>query len=179
MSSVIPVPVRRFIVERHLKGESLRSIANELCLSVSGVRKIWRRYRDHGDAGLIIGYGQSGRRGLRSDRLIYRCAVWLKRRHPGWGAVLIHLKLKERYPKREIPHPRTFQRWFRQLQLNYREVRKPIVESAKAEAVHEVWQLDATSHQRLADDTPASWVTLVDEYSGGMLQSVVFPPVCL
>ena len=179
MSSVIPVPVRRFIVEQHLKGESLKSIADELCLSVSGVRKIWRRYRNDGDAGLRIGYGHSGRRGVRGDRRIYRCAVWLKRRHPKWGAVLIHLKLQERYPQRHLPHPRIFQRWFRQLQLNYRETRKPPVESARAKAVHEVWQLDATSHQRLADGTPASWIALVDEYSGGMLQSVVFPPVRL
>ncbi len=52
MTAVIPVPLRREIVRRHEAGESLSGIAQQLRLSVWGVRKIWRQYRDKGEAGL-------------------------------------------------------------------------------------------------------------------------------
>lgn len=179
MTTVIPVPLRREIVTRHQAGEPLSKIAQQLNLSVWGVRKIWRQYRDNGEAGLAIRYGQSGRSGLRGERLIYRAAVWLKRRHPGWGAGLIRVLLAERYPQAVIPHQRTLQRWFRQQQLSVPPMRRPPVERHRAERVHDVWQLDATSHQRLADGTPVSWISLVDEHSGAVLESRAFSPIRL
>lgn len=179
VTHVIPVPMRREIVERHQRGEPLSKIAAALQLSFWGVRQIWRQYRASGDAGLTIHYDQSGCRGPRSERLIYRAAVWLKRRHPGWGAGLIWVLLRERYPTVPLPHRRTLQRWFRQQQLSVPRMAHPPVERHRAASVHQTWQLDATSHQRLADGTPASWISVIDEYSGALLESRAFPPVRL
>lgn len=171
--------MRREIVQRHQQGEALCHIAEALQLSIWGVRKIWRQYRDWGEEGLAIRYPNSGPRGPRSTRLIYRAALWLKRRHPRWGAGLIRIILQERYPSQRLPHQRTLQRWFRQQQLSVPPTKHPPVERHRAEYVHQSWQLDATSHQRLADGTPASWITLIDEHSGALLEIRAFPPVCL
>jgi len=179
MTNVIPVPLRRDIVTRHQAGEPFSEIAQQLRLSVWGVRKIWRQYRDQGEAGLAIRYRQSGRSGPRAERKIYRAAVWLKRRHRGWGAGLIRVLLAERYPQAVIPHQRTLQRWFRHQHLSVPPMRCPPVERHRAERVHDVWQLDATSHQRLADGTPVSWISLIDEHSGALLESHPFPPIRL
>lgn len=179
MASAIPVPIRREIVARHQQGETLHEIAEALGFSFWGVRKIWRAYRDHAAAGLTIGYPRSGRSGVRSERLVYRAAVWLKRHHPGWGAGLIRVMLQERYPNKRLPHKRTFERWFRAQQLSIPPTVHPQPERIRAQCVHQTWQLDATSHQQLADGTPASWLSLVDEHSGALLESRAFPPVHL
>ena len=178
MTQVISVPIRREIIKRHQRGETLPEIAQTLSLSFWGVRRIWRQYQAEGEAGLTLHYDQSGRHGHRCQHLIYRSALWLKRRHPSWGGGLIQVILKQRYPTQTVPHRRTLQRWFRQHQLNPAPPKRPIVERHRAEEVHQIWQLDATSHVHLADRTPASWITLSDEYSGAILQSVAFPPLC-
>lgn len=179
MASAIPIPIRREIVSRHQQGETLRSIAKELDYSYWGVRKIWRAYRDQGEPGLAISYAHSGRSGVRSERLIYRAAVWLKRHHPGWGAGVIRVMLQERYPLKQLPHQRTIERWLRAQQLSVPPTVHPQPQRERAQVVHQTWQLDATSHQRLADGTPASWLSLVDEHSGALLESRAFPPVHL
>jgi transposase-like protein len=52
MPRAIPLPIRRAIVERHQAGQSLVMIALELGLPDQTVRKLWRRYRLEGEAGL-------------------------------------------------------------------------------------------------------------------------------
>jgi len=177
MASAIPVPVRREIIERHQRGETLSQIAHALSLSYWGVRQIWRQYREAGEAGLALHVQRSGRRGPRCSRLIYRAALWLKRHHRGWGAGLIRVLLNERYPNQVLPHRRTLQRWFASHQLTQVPPQHPPVPREWAQQVHQVWQLDATSHIRLADGSPASWLSLIDEYSGALLMSEAFPPV--
>lgn len=177
MTRVIPVPIRREIVTRHQQGEPLKAIAQSLQLSYWGVRKIWRQHRREPTHGLSIGYANSGRRGHRCSHKLYRCAIWLKRRHPSWGASFILVILKERYESESLPHPRTLQRWFQAQHLSIPKTHHPVTERVRAQSVHQTWQLDATSHQRLADGTPASWISLVDEHSGALLESRAFPPV--
>lgn len=86
MPRAVPLPVRRQIAERHRAGEPLAAIAADLGLSPWTVRKLWRRARDGGDAGLAPAYARCGRPGPRASARIYRAAGWLRRRHPGWGA---------------------------------------------------------------------------------------------
>lgn len=179
MTRVIPVPVRREIIERHRQGETLSEIAQCLSLSYWGVRQIWRVYRDQGESGLAIRYTDSGCRGVRGDRLIYRGALWLKRRHPKWGGGFIRVVLQQRYPDRRVPHARTLQRWFAQHQLQPLRPQHRRETCPRAHQVHQTWQLDATSHLRLQDGAPVSWLSLSDEYSGGLLQSIAFPPIRL
>lgn len=179
MAHAIPVPIRREIIERHQRGETLAEIADTLTLSFWGVRQIWRHYRKLGEAGLALHPERSIRRGPRCERVIYRSALWLKRHHRGWGAGLIRVLLQQRYPDVPVPHARTLQRWFRMHQLNPVRAQRAPVERERATHVHQVWQLDATSHVRLADGSPASWISLIDEYSGALLQSEAFPPLHL
>ena len=179
MAKAIAVPIRHEIIERHQQGETLAAIAGSLSLSYWGVRQIWRRYRDRGEAGLALRGEGRLRRGFGCERLIYRSALWLKRHHRGWGAGLIRVVLRQRYQALWVPHERTLQRWFRQQHLNPLREQHPPVTRERAQQVHQVWQLDATSHQQLADGTPASWISLIDEHSGALLQSEVFPPLRL
>lgn len=179
MSSAIPVPIRHEIIERHQGGETLAAIAEGLSLSFWGVRQIWRQYRKLGEAGLALHRERSVRCGPRCAQVIYRSALWLKRHHRSWGAGLIRVILQQRYPDVPLPHARTFQRWFRAHQLNPTRVQRPSVVRERATQVHQVWQLDATSHMHLADGSPASWISLIDEYSGALLQSEAFSPVHL
>jgi|GEM_PF-4788900 len=92
-------------------------------------------------------------------------------------------------------------------------MRRPPVEPHRAERVADVWQLNATSHQRLgmaiqsvgiavsavpgpvrsilrgnwrlnephplADGTPVSWLSLIDEHRGTVLESRAFSPIRL
>src|SRR5688572_24416914 len=112
MPRAIPVPEREAIVGRIAAGEPVAAVAEDLGRSFWTVRRLWRRYRDGGVAALPPDYARCGRAGVRADRLVYRSACWLRRRHPGWGAELIRTILAERYPDRAIPHERTLRRWF-------------------------------------------------------------------
>lgn len=180
MALAISQPIRHEIIERHQRGDSLPQIAAALHLSFWTVRQLWRQYRNQGSAGLACGYGRCGRRGLRHEARLYRVSVWLKRHHPTWGAGFIRVLLQERYGAAALPHVRTLQRWFRRAGVNcpYRRTHRPRqMPSERSCQVHQVWQLDATSHLRLEDGTGVSWISVTDEYSGALLDSVVFPPV--
>jgi hypothetical protein len=118
MPRAIPVPIRRDIVERHQAGQTLCSVARGLGMPYNTVRRRWRRYRRQGEAGLIPDYQRRGRpRASRLDRM-YRAACWLKRHHPTWGARLIHDLLRQRWPDRTVPSPRSLQCRFRAARLN-------------------------------------------------------------
>jgi transposase len=118
MPKAILVPIRQLIVERHLKGETLGTIALALGLSYGAVRTIWRRYRLRGDAGLIPDHRRCGRRRSAGHQRMMRAACWLKRHHPAWGARLIRDLLRQRWPDRDIPCERTLQFAFQKAGLN-------------------------------------------------------------
>jgi transposase len=167
------MPVRQLIVQRHAHGESLRQIARQLHLARDTVRRIWRRYRDAGAAGLPPRYTRCGR---RSSRLLYRATLWLRRCHPDWGAGLIRVLLRQRWPALAVPHERTLQRWLQGAGLNRPHRRLPAPPRSRGRQPHEVWQIDARDPLTLADGRPASWLTVVDEASGAWLATEVFPP---
>ena len=117
MGQAIPLSDRHKIVDQHQGGQSLMSISVELGYSYSGVRLIWRRYRQHGKAGLANSYANCGGTGARFSTLIVRAACWLKRLNPECGAPIIRHRLRLRYPTESIPSIRTLQNWFRTRQL--------------------------------------------------------------
>ena len=177
MPKPVPGAVRQVIVQRHQQGEALETIADELGMSFWTVRNIWRGYRDRGEAGLRPAYENCGRKGVRSARLIYRAALWLKRAHPTWGAGLIRLLIEEKWPGQAVPHERTLQRWFRAAGVNRASrQRLPRQERERGKVAHEVWQMDAKERIRLRDDSQASWLMVTDERTGAALAGKVFPP---
>jgi hypothetical protein len=176
MPQAIPVPVRQTIVSHHEAGEPLSAIAARLHLSPWSVRQIWRRYRDGGAARLVPDYARCGPREPHTPRCLYRAALWLRRRHPTWGAVVIRLALQQHWPTAPLPHERTLQRWFRRAHLLPPPRQLPPQNPARGQAPHQVWQMDAKEKVRLGNGSQASWLTLVDEASGGLIAAEVFPP---
>ena len=69
------------------------------------------RYKQQGN--LTVGYYKCGPQAPRSEALLHRASLWLKRLHPDWGAPLIHLRLLERYDPQ-----RTLQRWLPSARAN-------------------------------------------------------------
>ncbi|MBE9063249.1 helix-turn-helix domain-containing protein [cf. Phormidesmis sp. LEGE 11477] len=178
MPSAIAVPIRENIIERREQGETIAKIADALGLSYWSVRTLVRRHRDYGTDGIAPDYANCGNSSIHSSQKVYRSALWLKRHHPSWGAGLILVLLKERWHTLKMPSERTLQRWFKREGIANPPKRcLPTAKRDPARFVHEVWQLDATSHQRLADGSPASWITLVEEVSGAHLFSQAFSPL--
>ena len=80
MPSPIANPIREAIVQRHQKGESLRSISDELNLSYETVKNVWQHWSKTGR--IEPNYQQAKRRGTRQFQTLYEQAIQLKRDHP-------------------------------------------------------------------------------------------------
>ena len=103
MGAALPYSLRRRIIDGYLAGKSCAALAREFDVAYQSVRVLCRRYDRDGEAGLMPRYDRCGQGGVRSDRLLYRAACWLKRKHPSWGAAFIRLQLEQRYPDRLMP----------------------------------------------------------------------------
>jgi hypothetical protein len=88
------------------------------------------------------------------------------------------LALQEFNPDTPLPTTRTLQLWMEQEGLARPPLRRPQLPQAerRASQEHQVWQMDAAEHIRLASGQQASWLRVVDEYSGAVLATVLFPP---
>lgn len=174
---MIPYNTRKAIVDRHRSGEKLNSLAKELGYSYSGVRKIWRLYREEGTKGLYPKYANCGKPSRDRTDLVYRSACWLKHLHRKWGADFIKQVLERRHPQLVVPHERTLQRWFHSKGYNkiiYR--RLPPRPATRAAEVHDTWQVDAKEQFTLSTGDPSCYLNLTDEYSGGFISLQHFPP---
>lgn len=176
MGRPVPMTTREQIVHRHEAGKSLQAIAADLELSPYTVRNLWRRYRDHGWAGLAPHYEACGRKGPQCSARVYRGALWLKRAHPKWGARLIRMVLAEKWPEEYMPHERTLQRWFRQAGLNRQRGHQPSRHHGRGVEPHGVWAMDAKENIRLGSGERVSWLIISDEASGAVLAGAIFPP---
>lgn len=176
MPSAIAMPIRQRIVELYTQGKSYQQIGEQLGQSPHSVRQIWRRWRRGGMAGLAPSYERCGHRQIQSERLVWRGAIYLKRLHPNWGGGIIRVQLQQRFQQLSIPSERTLQRWFRAAGVATSGVQRPAVpRRERAQHAHECWQVDAVSHQTLADGSQVSWVSATDEASGAVLEGSVFP----
>lgn len=174
MGATLPYATRRSIIEGYLNGTSCAALAREFHVAYATARVLCRRFDAEGEAGLLPHH--CGATGIRSDRLLYRAACFLKRRHPDWGAPLIRLLLEQRYPERALPGVRTMQTWFKDRGLVPLRSKPPKPQKQWAHEVHQVWQIDAKEHQQTADGTQACWLTVTDEHSTAILAAPVFPP---
>lgn len=180
MPAAVPVPLREAIIDSHQGGESLGAIATRLELSYWTVRKLWRRYRTGGKAGLKPAYARCGSRRARRTDKVYRAAIWLKRGHPQWGGGLIRVVIEAKWPTVQVPSVRTVQRWFREAGVARRarhHKRAGVI--PRAQAAHETWEIDAKEQIKLASGEQVSWCLVTDERSGAVLAGEVFPPATL
>lgn len=176
MPRAIPVVLRQEIVQRHQQGESLPAIAVALNLKLRTTRAIWQRFIQQGEASLALGYLRCGHPGPRYPAVVVAAAVTLKREHPTWGAGLARLELPARGSEQPVPSARTLQRWWRAAGLQPARSRQPPVYHGRAQAAHEVWEVDAKERIRLADGSAQSVLTVVDEGGKAALAAAAFPP---
>jgi len=175
MPGPIENQIREAIVRRHQKGETLRSISEELQLSYETVKHLWQHWLKTGH--IEPSYERAKIRGTRLYSEVYEQVVQLKREHPRWGAALIQVEL-QRNGFKPLPSVRTIQRWFREAGVNRSgNVRQQRVKTIqRGQQVHEIWAVDAKEAMRLRDGSWASWLVITDEASGAVLTEHVFPP---
>ena len=112
MGKPIPYDYRVKIVERRKTGESYNSIALDLNLSESGVKKIWYKYKKVGEAAFKADYSNCG------PAITYgedTCKLLDEVRDNKQGADYVRSKLLMKYPDKKIPSTRTINRlWVKQ-----------------------------------------------------------------
>ena len=179
MAAALAPAIRRSILQGHLEGQSYSALARLFGVAYQTVRTLCLRYEAEGEAGLRPRYDRCGKRALRSEALFYRAACFLKRKHPQWGAPLFRLQLERRYrarfPVKRLPSVRTMQAWFKARGLQAPHSKPPRPPKRWAEAVHQVWQVDAKEDQYTAQGQAVCWLTVTDEHSGALLAARVFP----
>jgi hypothetical protein len=173
MPRPIPVPVRQAVFRQWQHGKESNRIAYSLHIAPRTVRQLVRRFRQQGTAGVVPSY--PGR--PRMPRPAVPAAVRLRQEHPTWGAGLIRVILGRQKSLGLLPSERTLQRWFQRAGLSAAPVgRRPGSNPERAKAPHEVWQMDAKEQTPLQTGQRVSWLRIVDECSGAVLWTAVFPP---
>jgi len=176
MPPPIPVPVRQQIWSRVLRGHDASAIARALGLCRRTVQQLVQRLRQGGLEALPPNYRASEPRQRVPKHLVHE-ALFLHREHPSWGAGFIRVRLQRRHRTWTIPSVRTLQRWFRATRLPPAPPgRRPDPEPHAADRPHAVWQMDASEQIALATGHEVSWLRSVDEFTGAVLSTRVFPP---
>ena len=176
MPAPIPVPVRQALFARWEKGEAVATLADEFELSVRTVRHLVRRFAQRGQQGVVPDYERCATKKMPADQPTFQEAVKMRTQHPTWGGGLIRVLLQERGSE-SCPSERTLQRWFQQSSTSPAPPgRRPASDGKRARHPHDIWQMDAVDQLCLASGQKVSWLRVVDEYSGAVLQTTIFPP---
>src|SRR5437868_15200465 len=110
MPRPIPVPLRRTMIRLWEQGQAPDQIAEALDVPCPTVRRLIRRFRLRGVAGLDPDYRRaSDLVGPASD--LKKAVLQYRREHPTWGAGLIRLQLLRGTWVEPVPAVRTLQRW--------------------------------------------------------------------
>jgi hypothetical protein len=177
MPCPLPVPVRQAIWRRYQNGQDGRTIAEILGLCPRTVRQLIHRFRRKGQSGVIPSYERCGAATAKRPESVVQAAIAMRREHPSWGAGLIRVKLQRQRSDDRPPAERTLQRWFVRAGLAPApRGRRPVSQSRRAERPHQVWQMDASEKVPLRTGQRVSWLRIVDECSGAVLWTFVFPP---
>jgi len=143
---------REQIIELKESGFSISQIAKRLGLSLSCVKKFWRRFQDSGKQGLE----RLSRRPKRapSHQIPERqreAILEIKRQHLKWGAQFIQGELRRRRFK-GTPHRRTIERFLHQYpEFPWQQRRRnaPLQDARRATRLHQLWQMDFIVEQKL------------------------------
>jgi hypothetical protein len=151
-------------------------VADERKVSLRTVQRLYGEFAERGEEAIPPRYDECGSHQSRGTcRVILDEALELRKQHPTWGAPLIQIKMRQAQPRRALPSPRTLQRWFeKQAAPAAPTGRRPALAVAPAERPHEVWQMDAVEKTPLATGQGISWLRIVDEWTGAVLDTRVF-----
>lgn len=180
MPRAVPVPLRELVLQRCQSGQDPTRVALDLGLKPDTVRHLVRRLRVEGPEALVPRYGRCGATQPTADPVLIAAALDLRRQHPHWGAGFLRVRLRPMFPDRALPCERTLQRHLAKAGLNPAPPgRRDGPRPRRATRPHDVWQLDAADQMSLASGEQVSWVRTVDEASGAVLATEVFPPAVL
>src|SRR5512135_1086939 len=176
MPRPIPVPLRQAMFRLWQQGQRTGQIAAALGLPCSTIRRLLGRFRRDGRDGIVPDYHRPSAVAATPPD-VARAALRVRREHPTWGAGLIRVHLLQGMPGQAVPSVRTLQRWFERADLSPAPAgRRPQVERDRSTRPHETWQMDAKEPIRIRTGDEVSWLRLIDECSGTVLGTAVFPP---
>jgi transposase len=143
---------REQIIELKKSGLTLSRIAKRLGLSLSGVRKFWRRFRDLGKQGLErLSRRPKKTPSHQAPKRLREAILEIKRKHLQWGAQFIQAELRHRKFK-NIPHRRTIERFLHQypeFPWQTHRKREVLQDAHRATRLHQLWQMDFIVKQKL------------------------------
>lgn len=171
------------MIEQHLQGQSLESIAQQMHLNRYTVRHWWRQYQQQGWSGLLpkgTGRPKTGA-GSSFDPLVKYVALRLRREHPGWGLDVLLLALSRRasLAGRSLPSRSALYNYLRPFYARFRPGRrlattKPQAVVQPVTAVHQRWQMDFKGKESIPPEGQVSPWLVCDEFSGAPLASVIY-----
>ena len=179
MPAPVPLPIRQALLRRSERGATTTELGQEFGLPARTVRGLLRRVRERGEEGLAPDYHRLPQPPPPLRHPAFPAAVLLRRQHPGWGAGLIRVYLRKQ-GIRPLPCVRTLQKWSRRAGLGPAPPgKRPAASANRATTPHQVWQVDAAEEIELGDGARVSWLRIVDEFTGAVLRTVIFPPRAL
>jgi hypothetical protein len=180
MPRFIPVATRHAVFNAHLSGLGTAQLAARYQLPPRTIRSL-----------VSQGLAQNGvfappkyPCGLAASSFtptLHQQILGLRQQHPRWGSVLIRLALEDLHAADEfpeaLPSAATIRRWLNQAGLAPARSGRKAEPRQRSCTPHEVWQVDAADQMRLLNGQLVSWLRLVDECSGAVLQTIVFATV--
>ncbi len=177
MPEAISMATRRSIISCYQKGKGVSALARQFGVSRGSIYSFINSYKEQGEQGLMTSYENCGRPRRCASDFVYRAVRCMRTWHPGWGAEKIRAELLKMRPALNVPHYRTLNRWFHwnnQIDVPIRS-KLPGSASSYATYLHEGWQVDAKEGLTTADGKKNCWLNITDEYSGTVIDPVVFP----
>jgi transposase-like protein len=170
------------VYQGKMNGATLAELAKEMNCSRETVRKWWRKGRKRGEEGLRT--GRMGRKAVgilsQFDERVAQQAAEYKRNHHGWGAdrVLIELRKAPELQGLKLPQRSRLAAFFKARCpdcLAQHQPRPPSPRSLiKAQAVHEVWQMDNQEEIALSNGEMAVICNIRDPYGAAPIASQAF-----
>jgi len=176
MARFLPVPVRQAVFRAHLEGLGTADLASHFQLPPRTVRHLVRQGHQ-GDGAFAAAHYRSGSTASAFPPTVRQQVLGLRQEHPRWGAGVLRAWLLEQGGDDPLPSAATIRRWLRADGLPPARAGRKARARPRAAAPHEVWQVDAADQMPLSNGQLVSWLRLVDECSGAVLQTVAFPSV--
>lgn len=162
-------------------GQTLQEVSQAKVISYQTARKWWRIGRDFGTQGICARRRGRPPKGVGSsfNPKVVEAAIKLKRQHRRWGAnrVLVEMVADENLVKMKLPSRSRLQAIFKEHcpecvgnWTHHIKLPKP----PKAQAVHEVWQLDHQEGLPLKDGCKATVCNVRDPVGAAMIASQAF-----
>ena len=179
MPRPVPVPVRKTILRLVRRELDAAAIAQRVGHPARTVRRLVARLRERGEEGLAPSYVHRPINPQAFPTALKEEFVALRRQHATWGSAYLRLRWMEEHPSQRAPSDRTIRTWLKEAGCQAPPPARRSSAPGRATAVHEVWQMDAADQKTLADGRGACWLRVVDEKSGAVLKTAVFPPPAL